>query len=338
MLYIFHGPDDFTRTEKIAALQAALGDPTTAGLNMVVLEGRTLTLSDLRQHSDAMPFLAPRRLVIVNGYLSSLSGRSEGADGDPAKTITNPTGPDKAQQLQALLDYLGRMPPTTDLVLVETKTLDRSHAALKTAKALGGEVVFFAISDNLPAWIMRRAKEHNAVIEPGAAELLARLVGPDLRVLNSELEKLALYTAGQRPISKADIDLLVPYTEEADQFGLANAIGQRNARRAYDQLRKELDEVSNPMVILGSIAAQIRSLLEVKDMAERGMSPAEIAQVKGWKSDYAATARLKEAANFSMARLEQTMEMLLEIDVSIKTGRMDSRLALDMLIARLCAR
>jgi DNA polymerase-3 subunit delta len=338
MLYIFHGPDDFSRTEKIAALRAALGDPTTAEMNMALLDGRTLRLSDLRQHTDSMPFLAARRLVIVTGYLAFLSGKTQGPDGDPAKTIFNPNSPDKVEQLQALLDYLGRMPPTTDLVLVESKALDRSHAVLKAVKELGGEVILFAVSENLPGWIIRRATEHGATIEPGAADLLARLVGPDLRTLNNELEKLALYVAGQRPINKTDIDLLVPYTEEADQFGLSNAIGQRNARRAYDQMHKELDEGSNPMAILGSIAAQIRALIEVKDMAERGMSPTEIAQAKGWKSDYAATARLKEAANFSMARLEQTLEMLLEMDVAIKTGRMDSLLALDTLIARLCAR
>ena len=90
------------------------------------------------------------------------------------------------------------------------------------------------------------------------------------------------------------------------------------------------------MAILGSIAAQIRALIEVKDMAERGLTPAEMARVKGWRSDYAARARLKEAANFSMTRLEQILEMLLELDLAVKTGRMDSLLALDTLIARLC--
>jgi DNA polymerase-3 subunit delta len=338
MLYLFHGPDDFTRTEKITHLQGELGDPTMAELNTARLEGRSVTLSELRQHTDAMPFLAGKRLVIVNGYLTYLGSKAEGGDSDPTRPLTNPANPEKAQQVQALVEYLSRMPPTTDLVLVESKVLDRSHAVLKAVKELGGEITLFTVSDNLPTWITRRVKEHAAVIEPGAAELLARLVGPDLRVLNSELEKLALYVGGERPITRGDIDLLVPYTEEADQFGLANAIGQRNPRRAYDQLHKELDEGSNPMAILGSIATQIRSLLEVKDMAEQGMSPAQIAQAKGWKSDYAATARLKEANNFSMARLEQTLELLLEIDVAIKTGRMDSRLALDMLIARLCAR
>jgi DNA polymerase III delta subunit len=46
--------------------------------------------------------------------------------------------------------------------------------------------------------------------------------------------------------------------------------------------------------------------------------------------------RLREANNFSMARLEDILELLLQIDLRVKTGRVDSALALDMLIARLC--
>ncbi len=91
------------------------------------------------------------------------------------------------------------------------------------------------------------------------------------------------------------------------------------------------------MAILGSIASQIRSLLEVKDMVERGVSAPEIARRKGWKSDYAAKMRMREAANFSLSRLEEILEILLQLDLAIKTGRTDSLLALDTLIARLCA-
>jgi DNA polymerase-3 subunit delta len=317
MLYIFHGPDDFIHAEKIAELKTAMGDAASAGLNMTQLDGHGLTLNEIRHHTDTLPLLVTKRLVIVNGYLSYLASRPD--------------------ELQALVDYLPHLPSTADLVFVEKTVLDREHPVLKLAQQSG--VVHFAGLDknNLQPWIVRRAKEAGANIEPSAAALLARLVGPHLRTLNNEIEKLALYVGDQRPIQKADVDLLVPYTEEAERFGMSNAIGQRDARRAYDQLHKELDEGKNPMAILGSIAAQIRALIEVKDMAERGMSPAEIARLKGWRSDYAAKARLKEAANFSMARLEQILEMLLELDLAIKTGRMDSLLALDTLIARLCA-
>ncbi len=318
MLYIFHGPDDFTKAEKIAELKLTLGDPSIAGLNISLFDGYGLTLSDIRAQADAMPFLTTKRLVIVTNYLSYLEGKKE--------------------EQKKLIDYLEQFSPTTDLVLVETESVRANHPVLKKGAALGATVIHFGElkPDNLQPWIIQRAGEYGATIEPTAAGMLGRLVGSNLRALNNEIEKLALYVNNERPITKADVDLLVPYTEEAEKFGLSNAIGHRDARRAYDQLRKELDEGRNPMAILAGIAAQVRALIEVKDMAERGMSPAEIARAKGWKSDYAAKMRLREAANFSMPRLEQILEILLELDLAIKTGRIDNMLALDTLIARLC--
>ena len=318
MLYIFHGPDDFTRNERIAELRARFDDPTLADLNLTTLDGRTVTPADIRHYTDSMPFMADRRLVIVTGYVRQLKGNPEA--------------------LQQFIEHMGRLPPSTDLVLAESDSLDRRHPLLKAAADLGAEVVQFSGPDkqNLRGWIISRTKVYGATIEPGAADMLGRLVGTELRTLSSEIEKLSVYIAEQRPISAADVKLLVPYEEDSENFGLTNAIGQRNARRAYDQLHKMLDEDKHPMAILASIATQMRGLLEVKDMAERGFSPQEIAQKKGWRSDYAAKMRLREAAKFSSERLEEILELLLNIDLDIKTGRIDNLLALDSLIAYLC--
>ena len=318
MLYIFHGPDDFTCNETIAALQAAMGDPSLADLNMTVFE-RDTTLGEIRHNTDSMPFMADKRLVIVKGYISAIKGKS--------------------REIEALVDYLGNVPATTDLVLVEADILDKRSPVLKAATAANATISVFAgpNRNNLQGWVFNRVKDNGAQIDSGAAQLLGQLVGPNLRTLNSEIEKLTLYVGEDRPIQRQDVELLVPYTEDAENFGLANAIGQQNAQRAYDQLHKMLDEGKHPMAILGSIATQIRGLLEVKDMAERGMSPREIAEKKEWKNDYAAKMRLREASRFSMGRLEEILALLLEIDLSIKTGRIDGLLALDMLIARLCA-
>jgi DNA polymerase-3 subunit delta len=217
MLYIFHGPNDFARNEKIAELKAGLGDPTLADLNMTQLDGHELKLGDIRHHADAMPFMTAKRLVIIKGYLSQLKTPSE--------------------ELKQLIEYLGRLPPTTDLILVEHESLPKQHPILKTAIETEGLVIDFAELDKheLRGWIMQRVQEHKATIEPGAAELLGRLIGPNLRTLTHEIEKLTLYVNQERPIQRADVELLTPYTEEAEDFGLASAIGHRNARKAYDQ-------------------------------------------------------------------------------------------------------
>jgi DNA polymerase-3 subunit delta len=241
----------------------------------------------------------------------------------------------KAKDVQPLIDCLGRLHPTNDVVFIEQETVDKRHPMLKIESI---QVIEFSAPNkkNLTGWISNRVKKEKASIVPEAAELLGRLVGPDLRTLTNEIEKLIMYVAGKREIKQSDVELLVPYTEDAEDFGLSNAIGQRNARHAYDQLRKMLDEGRHPMAILAGIATQIRGLIEVKDMAGRGMNASDIAQAKGCRSDYAAKARLRDAKNFSMTRLEQTLEALLDTDLAIKTGRMDAFLSLDMLIGMLC--
>ncbi|GAB4439857.1 MAG: DNA polymerase III subunit delta [Anaerolineae bacterium] len=319
MLYVFHGPDDFTRNQKIAELRARFADPMLADLNLTTLDGREVSLADIRHYADSMPFMGDKRLVVVNGYLARIKGKSE--------------------EIEQLVGHLPHLPPTTDLVLAESDKLDARHPLLKAAKQLEAKVEFFGgpTKNNIDDWILNRAKVLGIAIEPPAAHALGTLVGPELRTLNSELEKLHLYVAGQRPITPADVELLVPYVEDSEDFGLANAIGQRNARRAYDQLHKQLAEDRHALAILASIATQMRGLMEVKELAEHGMTPLQIAQQKGWKNDFPAKIRLREGANFSMARLEEILELLLQTDLAIKTGQIDTNLALDSLIAQLCA-
>ncbi len=316
MLHLYHGPDDYSRAEKIAHLKTEMGDIAMADLNTAQLDGRNLKLGEIRHHADAAPFLAAKRLVIVTDYLTQL-GR-------------------KASDAQPLLDYLGQLSPTTELVFIERESLDKRHPIFKISTA---EIIHFAApsAKSLPEWILQHVNKNGFTIEAEAADLLGRLVGPNLQALHNEIDKLTLYAHTRKLIRKSDVELLVPYMEEAEDFGFSNALGQRNAARAFDQLHKMVDEGKHPMAILATIATQIRALIEVKDMAERGMNAGAIAQAKGWKSDFAAKSRLNETKNFSMARLERILEMLLETDLAIKTSQIDALLALDMLIGQLCS-
>jgi len=88
MFYVLHGEDEFSRSEVLAEMKAKMGDPAMADLNTTFLEGRKVTLAELMHTCDTVPFLADRRLVIVEGLLTRLQGRGKGkAD----KGIEHPT-------------------------------------------------------------------------------------------------------------------------------------------------------------------------------------------------------------------------------------------------------
>jgi DNA polymerase-3 subunit delta len=320
MFYVFHGPDELSRTEMLTELKAQMGDPSLADLNTVLLDGNSVTLGELRQACDALPFLSDRRLVIVNNYLARVGGRGKGTE------------------LEALADYLPTMSDTVRLVFLEGETLPQTHPILKLAeKHPAGQVRAFGgpARGELNGWIVRRVERKGSTIERPAADALAVAVGDDLRLLDSEIEKLIIYTGGQHAITTAEVELLVPYAGEANVFGMVDAIGRRDGRTALRLLHKLLDAGETPLYLLSMIVRQFRILIQVKELAAQGLAVSTIAK-RAELHPFVAEKAQRQAMNFSMGQLEVIYARLLDTDLAIKTGRMEDVLALDTLVAALC--
>lgn len=331
MFYVFHGPDELTRTETLAALKAQLGDPAIADLNTTYLDGRTVTLAQIQEACGAVPFMSDRRLVVVLGYLKRLRGDDEKGRADKAA-------------LQALAEYLPQLPPSARLIFVEDEELPAKHPILVLAeKRHPDHVRLFGVATreaDLADWIEQRVKRKGAAIEPAAAMALAVAVGHDTRLLDSEIEKLITYVDGKQPtITTEHIGLLVPYLGEASIWKMVDAIGQRNARQALHHLHLLLEadprDKERWLPLMGMIIRQFRILIQVKEMVEHGHSTPAIAKQVGLKEWLADKAR-RQAMNFSLAQLEAIYVRLLATDLAIKTGKMEALLAMDTLVAGLC--
>ena len=333
MFYVFYGDDEFSRAEALADFRTRMGDPVMADLNTTYLDGRKVTFGELAHACDAVPFMARVRLVIVENLLARLAGKSSRRG--KAKPST-----DDREFLQALLDYLPHLPETTRLALVEATTLPGTHPVIKLADTeKGGHVREFRVPDErrggLERWIRDRARKKEAEIDPPAAHELASFVGDNLRLLDRELEKLAVYVDGQRSIGIKDVRRLVPYVHEANIFEMTDALGRRDGPRASRLLHLMLDSGHEPLYLLGMIARQFRIMIQVKDLAERGVHPKDIPTRLGMKP-FVAGKGLGQAAKFSMDQLETIYRKLWETDLAIKTGQMAPDLALDLFVAGLC--
>jgi DNA polymerase-3 subunit delta len=323
MFYVFHGPDELSCSEALAKLKEQMGDPSLADLNTTILNGDSLTLGQLQEVCDALPFMSDRRLVIVHNYLSRLSSRKGSAD---------------RSMLDSLADYLPTMSDSVRLIFVENETLAKNHPILKLAeKHDAGQVVAFEGPGRgeLAGWIVGRVERLGAGIERNAAEALAFAVGDDLRLLNSEIEKLSTYVGDERPITTEDVDLMVPYAGAANVFVMVDAIGRRDGRTALHMLHKLLDENAAPLYLLSMIVRQFRILIQVKELSSQGLATSTIAKRAGLHSFVAEKAQ-RQAMNFSLAQLELIYVRLLETDLAIKTGQSEDVLALDSLVAALC--
>jgi len=324
--YVFHGADEFTRAETLADFKRRLGPPDTVDLNTTVLNGRTLTLADLRHACEAIPFLAEKRLIIVNDLLTRLVPRKGGEASAAQKEF-----------LAVLADYIPHLPETTRLVFVEGKPLPARHPILQLAeREAWGYVKRFDApkARTLPRWIEKRVRKHGGEIEPRAAAHLAAVVDDDLRLLDQEIVKLVTYTNAERAIVREDVDFVVPYAQAAIVFDLVDALGRRDGRTAAQTLHRLLDAGEHPLGLLAMIVRQFRLLIQVNEQKAERATPRDIAQALNLHP-FPARKLYNQATHFTAAQLETVYRHLLDTDVAIKSGEIDPEAALDLLVAGL---
>jgi len=130
---------------------------------------------------------------------------------------------------------------------------------------------------------------------------------------------------------------VVSYAREASVFSMVDALVEGRASRAATLIHQLLQEGVTAPYLLVMITRQLRLLLQAKELSLKGMAVSEIKKRLGLASDYTLTKALEQSKRYSMRRLEQVYRKLLETDLSIKRGIWKGELALDLLVAELCA-
>ncbi len=334
-LHLIYGENDFTASEALAALKAALDTDGSLAANTSVLPARGLTPSTLLQHAAALPFLAPRRLVIVEGLVTSLGGRRGSSD-----------------TWQPLLDFVPQMPESNHVVLLEPPPKQQGdrdvvggHALVTALKRMPNVTVTHCVAlkawrardggpSEVEAWTERRARSRGIAIERAAVGLLADLAGANLRLIATELDKLAAYTAG-RPITPVDVETMTPLAREESMFELVDAIIEGRAAHAMVMLRRVIDETSEtPLAVMNRVARQVRNLVRATELIEARASEQAIGEATGARG-FPLTKLLRQARATSRPAAEAALRAVEAADTEIKTGKRTDVLALELLVVQL---
>lgn len=341
MFYLFHGDDEFTNREQARKLRQS----GNFEYNQDTYDGSEVDLSNVLITLDTLPFLTDQRLVVIEGLPKRKRGES--AESEAASTLKNEgkTGKTKrgkksgksATQTRAgfekaLAEYIPTMPETTVLILLIDEVLDASNALVKVA-AKHGKVTQSMLPKGaaLESWIKRRAQSNGVKIAPDATSLLANFIGNHLRLLSNELDKLATYVGPGGTITAEHVRQLSAQVQEARIFDLTDALAQRNRTQALNILHDLLSDGEPPIRLISTIINQVRTLLLVKDLAQKGMRSPQIASMIGM-APFIVDKAYKQVGNFNIAQLESAYRQLMATDAALKRSRIEPEMALDLLI------
>jgi len=234
---------------------------------------------------------------------------------------------------EELAGVLGNVAPGNALAL--TATFDRSAKAPAALDALrelvrgaGGEAREFKAPKGgaMTRWIEDRAAERSIRLEPGAARELATRIGAmvaegdvDRRrqgmVAVGELDKLALYRGGQ-PVTQDDVRALVAEAVPGSAWALLDAVGERRAAEANEQLARLMTNTPEP-VLLAQLHRRVRTLIEVADELAAGKTAGSLVRTLHLKP-FQADKLAGHARRWTFAELRAALDGLLDLDGLVK--------------------
>ncbi len=241
------------------------------------------------------------------------------------------TGSDR----EALYGYLENPNPRACLVLhVEPR---KSWKKLEECVRRHGEIVEIksVTERQLPAWIRDRARAYGKRMSVQTAGLMAARLGSDLRILDSELEKLALYVGDREEVRPEDVERVISRRHTESVFRLMDYVGEKRLVPAFRCLRGLLMSGEAPLSVLALLTRQIRLVWQVKDGLQRGETVATLAR-RFRLPNFVVEKYARQARRFSEDTLHALHGAVLETDVRLKTTALDPERALESLIYRFC--
>lgn len=312
-LYLLFGAESYLRDRAAQAISdAALAGAPLREFNETTYSLLTTDVQQAIATAEQMPMMAARRVVRVTDFAKLREADEE-----------------------ALVRYLSR-PADSSVVVFLADELDKRRKLSKTLIETCVSVEFAPLDDaELAKWARGRLKELKVETDERTLYQLIALVGPNVRMLSNELDKLATAALSTGLVTMEMVDQLVGRQRELSNFELTDQLIARNRRRALQTLQRLLDDGAEPLMLIGLLASNYHRLALAKELMSRGAQNQEVYRqvgIFGKREEFLATARRSDAHT-----LARSIKRIAEADLAIKTSQATPRLQLELLVCELSA-
>lgn len=306
MVIFLHGADTFRSRSKLRQIRERFRrEVDTTGYNTATIDGRRLKVEELEQALLAAPFLAPKRLVMVEEFFA---GKPTAAIEKLVLELLQRPGAATA----VAVFWEGEFPPTRKGGTLLSFLRESPYA--EQFEPLQGTP--------LAAWYRTRAKHHGLEFTPGAMERLMDCASNDLWRADGELAKLSAYCR-DRAATVDDVQELAASDVEENVFALTDAIGQRRTTEALRLLQEQQRAGISTPELVAKITWHCRNLLLAKAWVTDHPG-----QTTSWAMadalrlhPFVAKKTLGQVTNFTLSELETRYRALLTLDRASKSSR-----------------
>jgi DNA polymerase-3 subunit delta len=323
-VYLFHGGEPYLAERAFLETWARLTADLTSDLDQEMLDGAA-TPEEVVTAASSVGFFSSGRVVGVRNWKPLMPGggrkpKTRSAENDPAT---------------AAAEALASLPAEAQVVLYAAATVAATNPVLKLAMQQGEVRSFAGMRPwDVVKWVKGRSREVGLALDADAAELLVASAGDDLRLVDAEMEKLAVYAAGAR-VGVAEVRALVPDTAEHQVWDITDALLVDPGRAAVE-LDRALSSGAPAGRLSFMLVRHLRLLLAAGDAPPGAAGATRLVQAFSGDgrplSDYAVSKAQQQAQGVDRHRLEGLYRRAAGVEAASRRGELDDDQALRLVV------
>ena len=304
-VYFFYGEEDFNIDLAVEELKSKLNP------DFIAMNFQTLDNPDYPELITALrtpPMMFGDMLIVINSEKYLLSQKNYFED----------------KELEDIEDALKNNPENLNIVFVvkiprdEGKKIDsrrKFYKILSKFNAQEFEQFKTYKVQEISSWIKQRAKKKGTRIQDDACELLIENIGNNLRLFDTELDKLKLIAHPENKISKKMVEEIA--VSNQDLFNITELIIKNKKDSALLEFKKLTDK-KHPLEILSAIQTMLRKWIILKTKAN-SLTPTELSKLTG-QHEFVVKQTLNKLKNTKASDLVNLRQNLYNAECKIKSG------------------
>ncbi|WP_107838743.1 DNA polymerase III subunit delta [Metasolibacillus meyeri] len=318
-VYLLVGEETYFIDETVKRLKEALSGQEEVETIPFDLAERPVDV--VIDEADTIPFFTDRKLIVAKNasFLKVAEKGKEKIEHD-------------LKRLEIWLSH-----PTDTAVTLFIAPYEKLDERKKVTKLMKERAIFISAEtpkeQDLYVWMKHEVEAHGKIMGDAAAIKLVEMVGANMLQLKAELEKMVLYLGEEHEITGELIEELVAKTLEHDAFKMLNAyLGNRQAEALtiYHDLLRQKEE---PIMLVGLLASNIRTMSQAFYLLTKGYHPQQIAkQLK--VHPYRIKMILEQRNRPSAERLLQALNALATVDLQLKSTSSNRARVLELFLMK----
>jgi len=317
MIIFLYGPDTYRSRQKLNEIVEHYKEIHKSGLDLKFLDLEEKDFQDFKNEAQIASMFSEKKLLVLKNAFENF---------------------DLKKKFSAEIEKFAK---SEEVILLYEEEIKKDNF-FQTLKKFSEYQEFQLLDgERLKNWVKKEFRKYQAKIDSAVLEKLIEFVGNDLWQMANEIKKLVAYKTGHNQITtvtklcpeieREDVELLVKSKIEIDIFKTIDAIAAKDKKRAIKLLKAHLEKGDSPLYLLSMINFQFRNLLIIKDLIEKNLSPYSFTNLH----PYVIKKSISLLGKFSFSELKKIYQKIFEVDLDIKTGKIEPEMALDLLITEI---